>query len=271
MLTTQTTALIYHRTVLDLSTNVQYVKGIGPRIAEMLLEKGITTVEDLLYYLPFRYEDRLNPRGIRELRAGEMASVIAVVRTSGLFRTRRMPLFQMTVGEGRNTLKCIWFNAAYLQDKFRAGQLVSLYGKVEASTRGVDRLQIMQPQFEILDDPTERGELPEEESASGRRWRQGASFPSMSRRAKGKLTTRWFRRIIHGTLEEMEGELPDAIPPVVRGQMGLIDRKSAFWQAHWPEVGESLAKLQAARTPALFRLIFEELFFLELGTGVEAA
>ncbi len=47
--------------------------------------------------------------------------------------------------------------------------------------------------------------------------------------------------------------------------MGLIDRKAAFWQAHWPEVGESLAKLQAARTPALFRLIFEELFFLELG------
>ena len=52
---------------------------------------------------------------------------------------------------------------------------------------------------------------------------------------------------------------------VVRGRMGLIDRKTAFWQAHWPEVGESLAKLQSARTPALFRLIFEELFFLELG------
>ena len=129
-------ALIYHRTVLDLSTSVQYVKGIGPRIAEMLLEKGISTVEDLLYYLPFRYEDRLNPRGIGELHAGEMASVIAEVRTSGLFRTRRMPIFEMTVGQGRDTLKCIWFNATYLQDKFRAGQLVALYGKVEASTRG---------------------------------------------------------------------------------------------------------------------------------------
>ena len=143
--------------MLDLTTNVQYVKGIGPRYADMLLEKGIATVEDLLYYLPFRYEDRLNPRGISELRAGEMASVIATVRTSGLFRTRRMPLFEMTVGEGRNTLKCIWFNATYLQDKFRAGQIVSLYGKVEATTRGVDRLQIMQPQFEILHDPIERG------------------------------------------------------------------------------------------------------------------
>ncbi len=251
--------------MLELSTNVQYVKGIGPRIAEMLLEKGITTVEDLLYYLPFRYEDRMNPRGLNELRAGEMASVIATVRTSMLFRTRRMPLFEMTVGEGRNTLKCIWFNAAYLQDKFRAGQLVALYGKVEATTRGVDRLQIMQPQFEILDDPIERGALPEEEQRKWQTLETGRIVPIYESAGKGKLTARWFRRIIHGMLEQMEGELPDAIPRLVRGQMGLVDRKAAFWQAHWPEVGESLAKLQAARTPALFRLIFEELFFLELG------
>ncbi len=251
--------------MLELSTNVQYVKGIGPRIAEMLLEKGIATVEDLLYYLPFRYEDRLNPRGLNELRAGEMASVIATVRTSALFRTRRMPLFEMTVGEGRTTLKCIWFNAAYLQDKFRAGQLVALYGKVEATTRGEDRLQIMQPQFEILDDPIERGALPEEEQRKWQTLETGRIVPIYESAGKGKLTARWFRRIIHGMLEQMEGELPDAIPRIVRGQMGLIDRKAAFWQAHWPEVGESLAKLQAARTPALFRLIFEELFFLELG------
>jgi ATP-dependent DNA helicase RecG len=247
--------------VLELSTNVQYVKGIGPRIAAMLLEKGITTVEDLLYYLPFRYEDRLNPRGINELKAGEMASVIAEVRTSGLFRTRRMPIFEMTVGQGRSTLKCIWFNAAYLQDKFRAGQLVALYGKVDWSQRGVERLEILQPQFEILHDPQESNE-------EERKWQTlevGRIVPIYESAGKGKLTARWFRRIIHGMLEKLDGDLPDAIPAAVRGQMGLIDRKSAFWQAHWPEVGESLAQLQAARTPALFRLIFEELFFLELG------
>ena len=68
--------------MLELTTPVQYVKGIGPRLAEVLAAKGIETVDDLLHYLPFRYEDRLNPRGIRELRAGEMATVIAEVRTS---------------------------------------------------------------------------------------------------------------------------------------------------------------------------------------------
>ena len=75
--------------MLEPTTAVQYVKGIGPRLSEVLSAKGLHTVYHLLHYLPFRYEDRLNPRGISELRAGEMATVIAEVRTSGLFRTRR--------------------------------------------------------------------------------------------------------------------------------------------------------------------------------------
>ena len=92
--------------MLELSTSVQYIKGIGPRLAEVLGAKGIHTVDDLLHYLPFRYEDRVNPRGISELRVGEMATVIAEVRTSGLFRTRRMPIFQMTAGQGRRSMSC---------------------------------------------------------------------------------------------------------------------------------------------------------------------
>src|SRR5436305_9433617 len=133
--------------MLEPSTAVQYVKGIGPRIAEILAAKGIHTVGDLLHYLPFRYEDRVNPRGISELRAGEMATVIAEVRTSGLFRTRRMPIFQMTAGQGRSRLRCIWFNGTYLKDKFQPGQMVALYGWVEEN-RG--ELELVQPQFEIL-------------------------------------------------------------------------------------------------------------------------
>ena len=108
--------------MLELSTPVKYVKGVGPRIADVLAGKGIYTVGELLQYLPFRYEDRLNPRGISELRPGEMATVVAEVRNSGLFRTRRMPIFQLTVGQGRTRLRCLFFNATYLQDKFVAGQ-----------------------------------------------------------------------------------------------------------------------------------------------------
>src|SRR5208282_3611259 len=142
--------------MLELTTPVQYVKGIGPRLAEILATKGIATVGDLPNYLPFRYEDRLNPRGIAELRPGEMATVIGEVRNSGLFRTRKMPIFQLTVGQGRSKLRCLWFHGAYLQDKFKPGQLIALYGKVEQDQRSGE-LQIVQPQFEMLGDAGSEG------------------------------------------------------------------------------------------------------------------
>ena len=59
-----------------------------------------------------------------------------------------MPIFQMTAGQGRAKLKCLWFNAAYLKDRFQPGQLVALYGKVEQDRSG--ELQLMQPQFEVI-------------------------------------------------------------------------------------------------------------------------
>ncbi len=260
--------------MLDLSTQVQYVKGIGPRTAETLAAKGISTVEDLLYYLPFRYEDRLNPRGIGELRPGEMASVVAEVRTSGLFKTRAGPMFQLTVGQGRQTLKCIWFHGAYLKDRFQPGQLLALYGKVEESKFGRRELQIIQPQFEVLHEG-HSGEpasgspgTPDDQETDSDKLKTleiGRIVPIYESAGSGKLTSKYFRRVIHGALENLTEEVPDAIPGVVRGRVELMDRRTAFWKAHWPDEGESLTRLQNARTAAHIRLIFEELFFLELG------
>ena len=249
--------------VLDLSTPVQYVKGIGPRTAEMLATKGLSTVEDLLYYLPFRYEDRVNPRGIAELRPGEMASVVAEVRTSGLFRTRAGPMFQLTVGQGRQTLKCLWFHGAYLKDRFQPGQLLALYGKVEESKFGRRELQIIQPQFEVLHDPAEQVE--DVDASKLKSLEIGRIVPIYESAANGKLTSKFFRRVIHGALENLTQDVPDAIPAVTRGHVDLMERRAAFWKAHWPDEGESFTRLQDARTAAHTRLIFEELFFLELG------
>ncbi len=247
--------------MLEPSTAVQYVKGIGPRLAEILAGKGIHTVDDLLHYLPFRYEDRLNPRGISELRAGEMATVIAEVRTSGLFRTRRMPIFQMTAGQGRTRLKCIWFNAAYLQGKFQPGQMVALYGKVE-DNRG--ELQLTQPQFEIIGDGSGEAEG-EAEKKVAESLEIGRIVPIYESAGQGKLTSRWFRRIIHSALENLTPELPEAIPSAVRKRLSLLPPRDALKRVHWPEAGESLNDLLASRTAAHIRMIFEELFFIELG------
>jgi ATP-dependent DNA helicase RecG len=246
----------------ELSTPVQYVKGIGPRLAEILAAKEIRTVSDLLHYLPFRYEDRLNPRGIAELRPGEMATVIAEVRNSGLFRTRRMPIFQMTAGQGRARLKCLWFHGAYLQGRFQPGQLVALYGKVEED-RG--ELQIIQPQFEILGDPPAEGGPDSADQQLAASLEVGRIVPIYESAGQGKLTARWFRRIIRSALENLTADLPENIPAIVRSRMSLIPLREALWKVHWPVAEEDLGALQTERTPAHLRLIFEELFFLELG------
>ena len=249
--------------MLEPSTPVQYVKGIGPRLAEVLAAKGLATVDDLLHYLPFRYEDRLNPRSVAELRSGEMATVIAEVRNSGLFRTRRMPIFQLTVGQGRAKLKCIWFNAAYLQGRFQAGQMLAFYGKVEEDRDG--ELQIVQPQFEILGDIYEEGGADEAEKKAAASLEIGRIVPIYESTGQGKLTPRWFRRIIRGALENLNPDLPDPIPAAVRAHLSLVSPREALFKVHWPDAGESFTDLQASRTAAHIRLIFDELFFIELG------
>jgi ATP-dependent DNA helicase RecG len=250
--------------MLDLHTEVKYVKGVGPRVAEWLQQKGISTVEDLLYYLPFRYEDRLNPRGIGELQPGEMATVIAEVRNTGLFRTRVMPIFEMVAGQGRSTLKCIWFNGAYLRDKFKPGQLVALYGKVEQGWKGKG-LQIAQPQFEILDGAQSELEEEKQDAKAYESLEVGRIVPIYESTANGKLTSRWFRRIIHGALANLEQDIPDGIPQPLCRRFELMDRRKAFNEVHFPPAGEVFADLAEQRTPAHRRLIFEELFFLEIG------
>jgi ATP-dependent DNA helicase RecG len=245
--------------MLELTTPVQYVKGIGPKLAEILATKGIATVGDLLHYLPFRYEDRLNPRGIAELRAGEMATVIGEVRNSGLFRTRRMPIFQLTVGQGRSRLKCLWFNATYLQDKFKPGELIALYGKVEQDRSG--ELQIIQPQFEMLGEAGGNGA--DDKAAAS--LEVGRIVPIYESAGQGRVTARWFRRVIRTALDDLTPELAETIPAAVRERLALVSPREALWKVHWPEAGESFEDLQSSRTPAHIRLIFEELFFVELG------
>ena len=191
-----------------------------------------------------------------------MATVIGEVRNSGLFRTRRMPIFQLTVGQGRSRLRCIFFNATYLQGKFEPGQLIALYGKVEEDARNHE-LQIVQPQFEILGDAAEDGTGAEKKAAES--LEVGRIVPIYESAGQGRLTSRWFRRIIRTALENLNPNLPESIPTAVRTHLGLISPRQALWNVHWPEAGESLEDLQSARTPAHLRLIFDELFFVELG------
>ncbi|MGC1461832.1 MAG: ATP-dependent DNA helicase RecG [Terracidiphilus sp.] len=242
--------------VPGLDTPIMYVKGVGPKVAEMLAAKGILTAEDLLYHLPFRYEDRQNPRSLDELKPGEMASVIAEVRGAILLRTRRAPIFELTVGQARCVLKCIWFNGTYLNGKFHAGQTVAIYGKVEPS-RSSSNFKMIQPQFELLPDASDDAET--------RLLEVGRITPVYESLGGNRLTSRWQRKVIFNLLESVRGAVPECLPRALLARLDLPDRETALRDVHFPPEGTSFSQLQSSSTPAHRRLIFEELFFLELG------
>jgi len=270
--------------VLELSTPVKYVKRIGERIASALATRGVETVEDLLYHLPFRYEDRLNPRPMSELVAGTMASVIGEVRGTVLLRTRSGPIFEMTLGQGLGTVKCMWFHGAYLKDRFKLGQMIAVYGKLEpsrsamaaaaAGTLGASagRFKMIQPQFEILPEPGATG--PDAEFAMLEMGRIVPVYESLGGTTPwgAKLTSKWMRRVVWSVFEELvEGEgaahieASETLPAAMLTRLGFPSRLEALKAVHFPEAGTPMVELMSSTTPAHKRLIFEELFYLELG------
>ena len=277
--------------MLELSTPIKFVKRVGERVAVELAKRGVETVEDLLYHLPFRYEDRLNPVPMSALQAGTMASVIGEVRGSVLLQTRHMPLFEMTVGQGLNTVKAMWFRGAYLRDKFHVGQMVALYGKLEPSRSSTGKFKMIQPQFEIL--PSHCG--PDAEFSMLEVGRIVPVYESLGGTTAwgAKLGSKWLRRVIWSLFEELEAAGSSGMHPILRGEtakdgapelrgpgesdfvetlpgalrkrLKLPGRLEALKAVHFPEAGTPMTELMSAATPAHRRLIFEELFYLELG------
>ncbi len=285
--------------MLELSTPVKFVKRVGERIAAGLATRGVDTVEDLLYHIPFRYEDRLNPQPMAELVAGTTASVIGEVRGTVLLRTRSGPIFEMTLGQGLGTVKCMWFHGTYLKDRFKLGQMVAVYGKLEpsrsamaaaaAGTLGAaaGRFKMIQPQFEILPEPGAAGA--DAEFAMLEMGRIVPVYESLGGTTPwgAKLTSKWMRRVVWSIFEELvEGKpsgapsmtaspswvgstnpepVPETLPAALLRRLHLPSRLEALRAVHFPEAGTPMPELMSASTPAHRRLIFEELFYLELG------
>ncbi len=282
---------------LTFSTPVQHLKRVGERIAPSLVERGVETVEDLLYHLPFRYEDRAHPKPLADYQPGDMASVTGEVRGTVLLRTRVKPIFEMTVGIDPptsstdapesglpnlptapilETVKCLWFNGTYLRDRFQPGQRVALYGKLEGSrsgnalnaTRGSTKWKMIQPTFEILPDAHATGE--QAEFVHLEMGRIVPIYESLGGTTPlgGKLGSRWLRRVLWTLFHELENtgvEAEETLPHALRERLGLPTRLQALRDLHFPPADTALADLQAARTHAHRRLIFEELWYLELG------
>jgi ATP-dependent DNA helicase RecG len=250
---------------LDLSTPLQFVKGVGEPRQEMLANKGLLTVEDLLYYVPLRYEDRTRLKGPGELRAGEMATVIARVRSAGVLPVRRsgVRIFCADIADQGSYLRCKWFHADYLAKIIEPGKYIAVYGKAENDLYEPG-LQMIQPQYELLP------ELGAGIAAAGNSLEVGRIVPIYEAAGNGRLTSRFFRRVVHYVLETLSG-IEDPLPASLAAEYRLIPRWQAIRDVHFPPRDTRLADLEAFRSPPHLRLIFEELFFFEAGLAWKRA
>src|SRR5882757_9992734 len=187
----------------------------------MLGAKGLETVADLLYYAPFRYEDRSNVKTIGELAPGEKAATVAHVATAKMsgFRRGALGLFEVIFEDGsKDTLLARFFHGERYADRLVPGARAALFGKIELD-RASGRRLIVQPEVEIL------GES-DAEDATLHSGRIVAVYE-----AAGKISTRVFRGLIDRLLKD--ARMPeDALPASVKARIGLPDLATAIREVH---------------------------------------
>ena len=240
---------------MDLASPVQFVKGVGPQRAEALAREGVSTLEDLLFHLPMRYEDRTALARIADLRPGMKVAVACTIAVAGLRRARRLTLYEVRLEDGTGRLKALWFNQPFLKDTLPRGAQVVLYGTVEPDAYGSRQLMMSSPQYEKV----------ESEDAAG--VHTGRIVPVYEK--LGPLTGKALRRILLRLAEQVPDDLPDPLPPDLRERLGVIPRAEALRRIHRPREDDDLARLNASRSPAHRRLILEEFFLFQLGHALQ--
>src|SRR3954453_18709992 len=242
-----------------LASALQYLKGVGPRRAADLQRAGLHTIEDLLYRFPIRYEDRGHFQSIATLRPGVTASIVGEVVSGGVRPTRRprFRIFELLVRGGTGPLRAIWFNQPFLADVFHPHQRVILFGKMELTPHG---LQMQNPEYEVLRQETD---APAEGGGDDETLHTGRIVPVYEK--TGTLTAKMQRVLVHDALAQLPATLPDPIPAAVLERQGLVNRRTALEEVHFPPEGMGVDELNRFRSPAQRRLIFEEFFLFQLG------
>jgi len=241
---------------ISLQTEVRMVKGVGPQRAELLAKCGIYTLEDLLNYLPFRYEDRIHFSRIKDVQPGGTYTLRARVMSGQAVRGMygRDAIYHLLVQDDTASLPCKFFHGGYLQDRLKPGMELILHGKVEIDKLRPARREMVNPQIEVLGggevDSTEMGRI----------------VPIYE--AIGTFSSRMIRRSIYATLQNLDSNVPDVLPPELRERLKLPARREALIQTHFPAAGESLEALNLFRSPAQQRLIFEEFFLYQLSMAL---
>jgi ATP-dependent DNA helicase RecG len=236
-----------------LGTPIRFLKGVGPKRAAQLEVFGLSTIEDLLYHLPFRYEDRREIKKLREATVGKEQSFVGqltAVQAKYIPRRRRQIMTARLYDE-TGSLGLVWYRApSYMAKALSDGQTLLIHGKVEQGL-GVQK-RIIHPEFEVL----EPGDDVQFERIRPIYLRPGGLPLSLIRK--------WVAQALEGYLRYVPRGLPEATVQ----RHGLLSNQHALAQLHDPTFDADVACLNQFASAAHRSIIFDELFHLQLGLGL---
>lgn len=258
-----------HPSPFSLSAPLQYIKGVGPKRAQILKKLNLVTVEDALFFLPRRYEDRRHIKTIASLEADSWETLCGEVKTFGTITTPRQKtkIFEVLIADDTGVLTAKWFNQPYLRQVFKKGCKVILHGKVKSSrhhggsTRRILRSwEMIQPEYEVLD---------EEDMGVGHTLplHMGRIVPIYP--LSEGLYQKSLRGVMKTIVEQYAGALEEILPPPLKETYKLLSLPEAVYRIHFPTDEDDIEKLNRGTSEPHRRLIFDEFLLLELGLGLK--
>ncbi len=240
-----------------LDTPIQFCKGIGPKRAELLKKLGVNTIEEALFYIPWRYEDRGNLKKISRLSIGSYETVMGEVVSAEVVETKRkwVKVFELLVTDRSGMLVGSWFNQPFMKKAFKPGQKVVLSGIVKSNPYRGGLPQIDNPDYEIMDDAE-----PDSLIHAGR------TVPIY--RTTSGLSVRYLRSMMKTIIDSCCSTMPDILPDHIVKKYSLLSAAEAISEVHFPEQEKDIAILNRGESAAHRRMSFEELFTLELGLAL---
>ncbi|MBU0528721.1 hypothetical protein KKF86_03070, partial [bacterium] len=226
---------------VQLTTPIQFIKGVGPKRSEALSQAGIETVEDLLYYFPRRHLDRTSIIHCKDLKKDSVVTVVGIVKSCSMKTIRRGKLFQVLIEDNTGFLTLTWFNGIrYVQDSIKVGDRLATHGKVDF----YKGFQIVHPEYDKLDidsEPLSTGSVI-------------PLYPLNEKFRSAGLEHRSLRKFIRNIQNQLD-KIPDFYIDEFKQKNNLIDRSNALNAIHF-------AKDVAHLKNAIHRLKFDEHFFL---------
>lgn len=246
----------------NLSTGMQCVKGVGPKLVEAFERLNVKTVGEALFLLPTRYEDRRELREVSRLRPGHTEVFEAVVVSATVSSTRGgRKQYEVMVGDGTATVSLKWFNfnAEWMKKAWRPGRRGIFTGEV--TQFGYHR-EIHHPEVEWLAADEDIATVMARDPAT-----YGRIVPVYP--LTEGLHQKVMRHIMKQVVDNFAGYVESSISEEILKRHHLIPLAEALREAHFPSVEADMARINSGSTPAHHSLVFDEFFYLELGLALK--